>query len=400
MTGNISEQSKIEALTSELNASKALLAAILNSTYYGIANYAAIRSDLETITDFRIVFTNAEVPGNFGKKIENVIHKTCREVYPGIFENGIFEKMVHVIDTGISETYEVSVFENGQTIWLAAAIEKVNDSVTVTSKNITSEKESALHLEMANALLEKNEALLEQKNSKLQSQNEELASFNYIASHDLQEPLRKIRIFTGRILDLESGNLKEASQSYFENIRRTAERMQNLINDLLAYSGMDSENLKMKETDLNLILRQVLTAIEDISGTKNVKLTADYLPLIYGIPALLEQLFSNIISNAIKYSREGVAPEIFVSCELVEIENRKYHKIAVTDNGIGFEAQYKEKIFEVFQRLHGKKEYGGTGVGLAICKKIMKYHNGLIAAEGNPEKGATFSMFFPTDIKK
>ncbi|GEP51378.1 hypothetical protein FNO01nite_20500 [Flavobacterium noncentrifugens] len=397
MAGNISEQSKIEALTDELNASKALLAAILNSTYYGIANYAAIRSDSGTITDFRIVFTNAEVPGNFGKKVENVIHKTCREVYPGIFENGIFKKMVHVIATGISETYEISVFENGQTIWLAAAIEKVGDSVTVTSKNITSEKESALHLEKVNALLEKKEALLEQKNSKLQSQNEELASFNYIASHDLQEPLRKIRIFTGRILELESGNLKEASQGYFENIGKTAERMQNLINDLLAYSGMDSENLKMKETDLNLILRQVFTAIEDISETKNVKFKFDYLPVIHGIPPLLEQLFSNIIINAIKYSKEGIAPEVSVSYELSQIENRKYHKIVVTDNGIGFEAKYKDKIFEVFQRLQGKKEYSGTGVGLAICKKIMQYHNGLIAADGNPGKGAVFTVFFPVN---
>jgi len=397
MAGNISEQSKIEALTDELNASKALLAAILNSTYYGIANYAPIRNESGIITDFRIVFTNAEVPGNFGKKVENVIHRTCREVYPGIFENGIFEKMVHVIDNGNAETYEVAVFENGQTIWLAAAIEKVGDSVTVTSKNITSEKESALHLEKVNALLEKKEALLEQKNSKLQSQNEELASFNYIASHDLQEPLRKIRIFTSRILELESGNLQEASQGYFENIGKTAERMQNLINDLLAYSGMDSENLKMKETDLNVILKQVLAAIEDISESKSVQFKFDDLPVIYGIPPLLEQLFSNIIINALKYSREGVAPEISVSYEPAQIKNTKYHKIAVADNGIGFEAQYKDKIFEVFQRLHGKKEYGGTGVGLAICKKIMQYHNGLIAAEGIPGEGAVFTVFFPVN---
>jgi len=381
-------------LAAALQSSPAFLNAILNSTYYGIASYEPIRNAAGLVTDFYIGFTNAEVPGNLGKKIEDVIHKNCSEVYPGIFENGIFERMVSTLNTGQTDTYEISVPVNGKNIWLTAAIEKVDDTVTVTSKNITFEKEAALRLEKMNILLEKKEALLEQKNIRLQSQNDELASFNYIASHDLQEPLRKIRMFTSRIEEMEAGNLKEASLAHFKNIGKTAERMQHLIDDLLSYSGMDAENLVKESTDLNVILKDVLAVTEDSFEQHQVVFKTDILPTISGIPQLLHQLFLNILMNAVKYRKKEVQPHIEVRCEVVRVGKVHYHKISISDNGIGFEPVYKDKIFEVFQRLHGKKEYSGTGVGLAICKKIMHYHNGLITAEGISGQGAIFSMFF------
>ena len=387
-------QEKYDALAGELQALRAFLNAILNSDYYGIANYEPIRQQGEVV-DFRIKFTNAEIPGNFGKKIEDVLHKTCREVYPGIFENGVFEKLKATLESGQPDVYEISVPVDGKIMWLTAAIEKVNDSVTVTSKNITSEKEAALHLEKMNELLAKKEALLEQKNIRLQSQNDELASFNYIASHDLQEPLRKIRMFASRIVESEDGNLKDSSLAHFENINSTAERMQNLINDLLSYSAMDSENLTMEKTDLNVILQDVLASVEDMVAIRNATIETVVLPTINGIPQQLQQLFSNIIINALKYSKKDINAEIKMRCEQVVLKGKKFYKIAISDNGIGFEPQYKDRIFEVFQRLHGKKEYGGTGVGLAICKKIMQFHNGFISADAKPDEGAVFSLFFP-----
>ncbi len=260
--------------------------------------------------DFFIRFTNAEVPGNLGKKIEDVIYKNCSEVYPGIFENGIFEKMVSSLESGQPDTYEISVPVDGKTIWLTAAIEKVNDTVTVTSKNITFEKEAALRLEKMNILLAKKEALLEQKNLRLQSQNDELASFNYIASHDLQEPLRKIRMFSSRIEEIEAGNLKETSLVHFKNLDKTAERMQHLIDDLLSYSGMDAENLTKESTDLNGILKDVVAATEDTFEQQHVNFKSDLLPTINGIPQLLHQLFLNVLMNAIKYRKKEVSPVI------------------------------------------------------------------------------------------
>jgi len=394
MDENNFERKKYQALADELQSLRAFLNAILNSDYYGIANYEPIRENNE-IVDFRIKFTNAEIPGNFGKKIADVLDKTCREVYPGIFENGVFEKLKATLESGRADTYEISVPVNGKIMWLTAAIEKVNDSVTVTSKNITSEKEAALHLESMNELLAKKETLLEQKNIRLQSQNDELASFNYIASHDLQEPLRKIRMFTSRVLEAEKGNLKESSIAHFENINGTAERMQNLINDLLAYSAMDSEDLTMKRIDLNIILNDVLDSVEDMFEARKATIEIDPLPIVNGIPQQLQQLFSNIIINAVKYSKKDLNPQIRISCEQVALNGTKFYKIAVADNGIGFEPKYKDRIFEVFQRLHGKKEYSGTGVGLAICKKIMQFHNGYISADGIPGQGAVFSLNFP-----
>lgn len=391
------EARKIMERTHELESSESFLNAILNSAYYGIASYEPVRNSAGIVEDFRVTYSNAEVPGNFGLTVDQILNKKCSEIYPGIFENGVFNKMAAVLKTGVADTYEISVPVNGKTIWLTAAIEKVNDWLTVTSKNITPEKEAALHLEKMNQLLAENEAQLELKNNKLQVQNEELASFNYIASHDLQEPLRKIRMFSSRIVEREQEYLSETSMAFFDNITHTAERMQNLINDLLEYSGMDSEPVEMRKIDLNVVLNEVLMNMEDTFEQKSVHFSTVALPVIQGVSQQLYQLFSNIIMNALKYSKKDVKPNITLNYEQVAMPTGLFHKIAVSDNGIGFEPEYKDRIFEVFQRLHGKNEYSGTGVGLAICKKIMQRHNGFITATGVPDQGAVFTMYFPVE---
>lgn len=366
----------------EVQQSHDFLYAVLNSAYYGIANYEPIRDNSGQITDFKITYSNREVPANFGLTITDVVGKTCREVYPGIFENGIFERMVACIQSGQPDTYEIDVQQNERAIWLNAAIEKVCDSVTVSSKNVTKEKESALHLEHMNGLLN--------------NKNKELASFTYIASHDLQEPLRKIQMFASRILENDRAHFSETSLNYFNSMTATANRMQRLIDAVLSYSSMDSEKVKTEKTDLNRLLKDVLLLIDNALDEKQAVIERGELPTLKIVPIQFQQLFLNILNNALKYSKTNEKPVINIDAELDDSQKQHYWKISIADNGIGFDPQYKEKIFEVFQRLHGKNEYIGTGVGLAICQKIAKNHNGFITADGEPGVGATFNIFVPT----
>ncbi|AWI25717.1 sensor histidine kinase [Flavobacterium pallidum] len=370
----------VKLRTAELEQSRAYLNSVLGSTHYGIASYEPVRNDTGEIVDFRIIYTNQEVPGNFGLSVQDVVGKTFTEVYPSIFENGIFEKIRDCILTGMSNTYEIAVNKGNNEIWLTAATERVNDSVTITSKNITAEKSAALQLERMNTLLF--------------NKNKELSSFTYIASHDLQEPLRKIRMFISRILE-EEHHFSDNTLSYFTNINSTAMRMQTLIDALLSYSSMDSDIFKTERTDLNKFLKEVCSLIDISIEESGAVFEAEPLPAVYVVRIQFQQLLLNIINNAIKYRKPGIPPIIKISAEKIENDNGKFWKLMIEDNGIGFDPQYGDKIFEVFQRLHGKREYEGTGVGLAICKKIMQNHHGNITAEGNPGKGAKFNIFIP-----
>ncbi|HEY0047279.1 MAG TPA: CheR family methyltransferase [Flavobacterium sp.] len=551
-------EQQVNARTEELSRSQAFLKSVLNSTRYGIASYEAI-TEGDEIVDFKIVYTNSEVPHTFGLEPEDVTGKTCREIYPGLFENGVFEKMVHCMKTGESGNYEVMVTQDGTDMWLTASLEKVNNTVTVTSKNITKEKNDALHLQAMNKLLgnknreleqriltefsesfasykagaeffnflvqelsqktkmdyvlvgeristeagdevrpfavcasgeliknksyysahgacnevmkgktyesvkgvrgtfpkddtfqsldiegyiglplkdnnqnvigvicvmhrseirnpayieslmkiaarrcemeisrQRNERMLAEKNVELERNNKELESFNYIASHDLQEPLRKIQLFCSRILDKDQKKLSETSIRYFDSVNNAADRMQNLIDALLSYSTVNNSEMTFEMTDLNTVIFEAVTDLEDVISSKNgtVKVP-NKLPKISAIPIQIRQLFANLISNGIKYSKNDVAPEIIITSDLVEENFIKYLKISIADNGIGFEQQYANKIFELFQRLHGKIDYVGTGIGLAICKKIAQNHNGFIKVTSEPGVGSTFCVFIP-----
>jgi PAS domain S-box-containing protein len=377
--------------TREFTQSQAFLRSILNSTHYGIASYQALTDDRGNIEDFLITYTNSEVPRNFGLLPEDVIGKTCREVYPGIFDNGIFEKLVQCMETGEPQRYEISVPYRGNDVWLAAAIEKVENSVTVASKNITEEKENQLYLEQM-------KKMLEEKNAELERKNKELESFNYIASHDLQEPLRKIQLFHSRIFERDKEKLSEMSLEYFESISSAANRMQRLIEALLSYSTTNFKGMAFEKTDLNEILADVLIDLEEPIASKNARITAAQLPKASVIAFQFRQLLSNLISNGIKYSQKGIPPEITISCDEVqpeEFKSKKYFQISIADNGIGFEQKYEHKIFELFQRLHGKTDFAGTGIGLAICKKIIENHKGFIKVESKLGAGSVFSVFLP-----
>lgn len=236
---------------------------------------------------------------------------------------------------------------------------------------------------------------LHQKNMELRRNNEELASFSYVASHDLQEPLRKIRAFSSRIMEKESQHFSENAKDYFARIIAASTRMQKLIEALLSYSGTSAVTFRFVETDLNVIMEEVRSDLEELIAERQALVEVERLPVLPVIPVQFHQLMQNLIGNGIKYSSPDRQPVVRVKHSMVDEGQGPFCKITVTDNGIGFDQQYENRIFDLFQRLHGKDEYEGTGIGLAICKKIAQNHRGYIIAEGTPGIGSSFHVFIP-----
>lgn len=248
------------------------------------------------------------------------------------------------------------------------------------------------------------ESDLKNKVEELNHSNKELEEFAYVASHDMQEPLRKITTFGDRLMEKYKDVLTGDGAMYLSRMNASAENMRNLINDLLDFSRITKTTLPYERVHLNKVLQQVLTDLELTIEETGTVIHTDPLPEIDAVPSQMKQLLTNIINNAIKFHKDDVAPVIAINASIAvnkDIEkaglnqNSTYYKIEITDNGIGFEDEYANRIFQVFQRLHGKSEYPGSGIGLAICKKILEYHHGIIYAENIPNAGARFTFIIP-----
>jgi hypothetical protein len=249
-----------------------------------------------------------------------------------------------------------------------------------------------------------NNLALEERNHELEQSIKELESFNRVASHDLQEPLRKIQTFISRISEDDKANLSDKGKEYVSKIESSASKMRILIDDLLLFSRTNKAEKIFEKTSLNMLLENANLELAQDIEEKNAVIHSVELPVINVIAFQIQQLFVNLIGNALKYSKPGVSPVIKIDCQKLTAKNlpvfikgkcKEYYKISVSDNGIGFEQEYSEKIFILFNRLHQKSDYAGTGIGLSICKKIAENHNGFIIAEGQPGVGATFSVFLP-----
>jgi signal transduction histidine kinase len=245
---------------------------------------------------------------------------------------------------------------------------------------------------------------LRNRNKELEQNIKELNEFNHVASHDLQEPLRKIQTFISRINDKEKDNLSDFGKEYLTRIEKASNRMRVLINDLLQYSRNNRTEKIFEKIDLNEQLGNTLSELSQSIEDKKAIINHSELPKIKGISFQIQQLFTNLLSNSLKYAKEDVTPVINISSKeiiaknepsLKDDTNKKYHKIEFKDNGIGFDQENAEKIFLLFNRLHGKTEYQGTGVGLAICKKIVETHDGQIFAKSKLDDGATFTVYIP-----
>ena len=249
-----------------------------------------------------------------------------------------------------------------------------------------------------------------QQAEELKRSNEDLEQFAYVASHDLQEPLRKIRAFGDRLKTKFSDKLEGTGVDYINRMENAAERMQILINDLLTFSRVSRTNKEFVKHDLTDILEEVLEDLETKINDTEGQVKFDKLPEIVCNPSEIKRLFQNIIGNSLKFQKPGIPPLVTVKSEIVKAAdlkedfpvggNRKFVRLIIKDNGIGFQEKYQDRIFNVFQRLHGRSQYKGTGIGLAICRKVVANHEGHIMAKGEENKGAEFIIVLPKNLKK
>ena len=264
----------------------------------------------------------------------------------------------------------------------------------------------ANELVIANQELEFQNKEKEKRANELLIANKEIESFTYISSHDLQEPLRKIQSFSGRIFVEEYDNLSAMGKYYVERTKLSALHMQTLINDLLAYSRTNTTQRKFVNSDLKQVVKEALEMLKEEVQERDATIEIQNLCHANIIPFQFRQLVQNLISNSLKFSVPGQKPHIIIKSDFVKYDETSttdfklktdYNYISIIDNGIGFESQYEDKIFEIFQRLHDKKDYPGTGIGLTIARKIVENHNGIITGTGKLNHGAQFDIYLPCE---
>ncbi|WP_188493949.1 sensor histidine kinase [Flavobacterium palustre] len=331
-------------------------------------------------------------PQSFQANLENLlnfIHPDDQEIFTAAFQNIEESAMLPLIHYRIlkKDTLEIRHFRTTAKIF----IDRLgNKNMIGTTQDITEDYNKT--------------QLIELRNKELVQNNKELMEFNHVASHDLQEPLRKIQTFISRIEDREKEQLSETAKSYFEKIQEASNRMRILIDDLLQYSRTNRSEKRFEEVDLNQVVSNAISELSENISEKKALIHFEKLHHVQGIQFQLEQLFINIISNSLKYSKTDEAAVVDINSKKVKAykvpklkddSKKEYLKITFKDNGLGFEQEYAEKIFLLFNRLHGKKEYPGTGVGLAICKKIVENHKGYIFAKGKVNEGAEFEIYLP-----
>ncbi|MEO6231005.1 MAG: PAS domain S-box protein [Ferruginibacter sp.] len=296
------------------------------------------------------------------------------------------------------------VKKGGEPFWASVVITAVHNEAkevigfSKVTHDLTEKKEADDRLK-ANALQ------LEQKNTELENMNTELQSFAYISSHDLQEPLRKIQTFSSQIIEKESQNLSDFGKDKFQRMHNAAKRMQKLIEDLLSYSRTSNAEKTFEKVNLKKIVDEVKEDLKEELQVKHAQIESDDMCTINIIPFQFRQLIYNLVSNSLKFSVAERPPHILIQSSMLlntklthknHVKEGDYCHISISDNGIGFEPQYSEKIFEVFQRLHNQSQFKGTGIGLAIVKKIVDNHHGIVTAKGELNKGATFDIYIPT----
>lgn len=338
-----------------------------------------------------------------GYKEEEIIGKSFKIFYlPEDQQNKVPELLIKTATEQGKATHEGwRVRKDGSVFWGSIVITAIHDDkdgsvigFTKVTRDLTERK--------------KLEDQLKRYARRLEVQNNELEQFVYIASHDMKEPLRKIIMYNSMVEQvLEGTDVGEKIRVYLDKSVNAASRMEQLINDLLAYSKTSLDEDGFEDVDLNHVLKDALDAYEERLADVNGKVSVGRLPVICAIPFQMRQLFDNLVSNAIKYRHPDRQLQITVKCE--EVENTgamrlaktpggRFYKISVADNGIGFNEAYCEKIFEVFQRLVSRNAYAGTGIGLSICKKIAQRHGGFIRAVGKEGEGACFDIYLPAGV--
>jgi signal transduction histidine kinase len=365
--------------------------------------------------DFTLILMDVEMPGMNGFETASMIYQREKlkhipiifitahshgdeNIFKG-YRTGAVDYLYKPIQSELLRA-KVAVFvelyrKNHQLVEHEQLLKEINKKLEIEIRDRIVSEERAKEL---------NKQLL--KNiEKLEWTNKELDQFAFIASHDLQEPLRKIRMFNDFIFSKYKNKLDEEGELYLERMQVACGRMQNLINDILTFSKIDVSKETLAETDINLLLVQVIEDADILIKEKNARITIDPMPTLKVYPCLIKLLFNHLINNSLKYSNRNVEPVIHITAKMEardtssnKIRVNNYWRINIKDNGVGFEQQYAEQIFSLFKRLHGTTEYTGTGVGLSICKKIVEEHQGYISAKSTPNKGTIFTISLPVDL--
>lgn len=383
---------------SESKRLSGILESVFQSSLSGITAKRAVRNGQNRIVDFEYIMVNPAAEKFFGMNSGDLINKRISEVFP-TFKPRFLDIYARVVETGVMEQFEFHHPESD--IWFDVAVVKMLDGVVTTHTDISDKKKATNVIAQNFEDLKIASQQLIDTNTQLERSNFDLLQFASVASHDLKEPLRKIQAFGNILQSKTQEKLNGSEMNYLQKMILASGRMQTLIEDVLTLSKLSNNGLSKEKIDLSKLIRLICDDLEIAIKEKNATIRIDHLPAIEAVPGQMRQLFQNLISNSLKFSSD-VSPTISIRQRPVTKEeaqdlNMMAQEVAcinVSDNGIGFENQYRDKIFGVFQRLHGRN-YEGTGIGLAIAKKIVENHGGRISANGELHKGAEFNIYLP-----
>ena len=378
----------------QMEQQRNLLDNILRCSSNGISVTEMIRDEQGQVCDARTLMANDAAVKYTALPRDVYLSKTAVEIDPNILQSAYGQTCLRTLETGEPSFIQYYLEMTGR--WLELTVSKMDDDHLIhIFTDVTPIKEAQLQLERSVEDLKRSNASLEE--------------FAYAASHDMKEPIRKIHFFSDRLKGELKEKLTDTQLRLFERMEEAARRMGLLIEDLLAYSRATRGNTDIEDVDLNQKVRVVLSDLELEVQQKGARVTIDDpLPVVKANRRQLQQLFQNLLSNALKYNKPGEMPEIHITARKVKGSDAKadlpadagqklYHLIEIRDNGIGFEQKDAERIFSIFTRLHGNAEYRGTGVGLSIGRKVAESHNGYLWAESAPGDGATFKVLLPAD---
>lgn len=371
-----------------------IIRAVFNSSPSAIFAFQACRNPQEQITDFMVISANYAASAMACRPNQDLKGLSLKQDLPQLAGNELLQKYLDVV--GGNDSYHGSVQFMEERKWYELSVVKMMDGFVVTFTNITEHKAAEEKVAVRTQQLR-------QLNDALEISNYDLQQFASIASHDLQEPLRKIHMFAQAIIDKYDAGMTGEAKAWFEKIIRSTDRMRALIIDILNYSRLSAEVSSFITTDTRTMLNEVLEDFEIKIHEKKANIRIGDLPEIDLIPSQFRQVLHNLLSNALKFTRPGVPP--CIGLEAVRVGERSFnsavapdgnfYRFTMTDNGIGFEEEFSENIFKLFQRLHPKDKFEGTGIGLAITKKIIERHNGIIMARSREGEGTRFDWILP-----
>lgn len=372
-----------------LRISKDLLSSVLTSSLDGIMVMSARRDDEDAITDFEWLLVNPKAETLLQRSANHLVGASWLNIMTGESAASLFEGYVQVMETGEPLQTEIRFEEGAVDAWFQVVAVRVSDGLAITLRDVTERKQAVQQMATTNAELE--------------ARNQALREFAYIASHDLQEPLRKITAFAGLMCEDYDDIVDETGEYYLNRMQDAAGRMSDLITALLMYSRATTRERPFEPVDLNSIIQDVCSDLDIRIQEVDGRVEYGDLPTIEGDPTQMRQLLQNLIGNGLKFHRPDVPPVVTVSATL---ETRMQEEeddeppeeichIQVADNGIGMEEKYLERIFSPFKRLHGRSQFGGTGMGLAICRRIVERHRGEINVSSVQDEGTTFTISLP-----